>query len=334
MKTKLLITMMLAGIAAPLSAQTAAETKEPIDYEARAKSVITLKEAIAQRQARFDAVRKDLQTLDARLEERIDFLVKTLVGLKDSNNSKTKVANIKEDAITRLRRSITVYRQKRMEIFDRQRIEKIVPEAELAANIDTFDKRIGKRIEQIMELVKSLPGYQEVPKYERDGGTSYANGWYEENSRISEDWKQNRRQSNKTDTERRDLLKDLDKAIDSNDRRRSALAESLTRGKLSAKEQSLAQQELGRVDAALADLEQRRRELALPGDGGGREIGMSEASDIEQMIRDSSRDLQQDFQEIFRKYYELDKERTRIRGMEQNLAAREEWLKNNPPPAK
>lgn len=325
---------MLVAIAAPLPAQTADPTAAaPIDYAARVASVATLKQSIAQREARYAAVKKDLQALDDRVEERVAYLVKTLTELQDSSNSMTKVTNIKEDAIAGLRRSITVYRQKRMEIFERQRKEQIVPEAELAANIDAFDTRIGKRMEQIMELVKSMPGYREVPKYESAGGSSYGNGWYEENSRISDDWKQNRRQSAKTDVERRDLLKDINQAIDTAQRRRSALGESL-KGTLSTKERSLSEQELGRVDAQLDNLIQRRREIAVPGEGGGREISMTEASDIEDMIRDSSRDLQDDFSEIFRKYDALDKERTRIRAIEKNLAAREQWLQQNPPPAK
>lgn len=331
MKTHSILAVVVAGLATPLLGQTT--EAPPLDYEARVQSVATMKDYIAQREARFAVLKQDLLTLDARVEERIDYLVKTLAGLKDSNDSKTKVANLKEDVIAGLRRTITTYRQKRMEIFERQRKEQTVPEAELAANIDAFDKRIGKRISQIMTLVQSLPGHQDVPKYESDGG-SYYNGWYEETSRISDEWKQNRRQSANTDAERRDLLKDLNTAIDSNDNRRRALVESLTKGKLTAKDRSIKQQELGRTDALLDNLKQRRRELAVPGGTASQEIGMSEASDVEKMIRDSVGDLSQDFQDIFRKYNDLDKERTRLRGLENNLKAREEWLQKNPPPAK
>ncbi len=333
MKYTLLSTIVLAGLTSTLAAQTASSPAEPIDYEARAKSVETLKTYIAQREERFAVQKADLQALDARIEERIDHLVKTLLGIKDSPDSKTKVANIKGDVIDGLRRTVTVYRQKRMEIFERQRKEQTVSEKELAANIDTFDKRIGKRIEQIMDLVKSLPGYEDVPKYENTGGTSYANGWYEETSRISDAWRQNRRQTNKTDTERRDILADIEKAMTSADSRRRSLTEAL-KGNLNDRDRSLREEELGRVDALLTDLRQRRREVALPGDGGGREIGMSEASDLRGMIEDSAADLRRDFNDLFKKLDDLDRERTTLRGWENNLKARQEWLKNNPPPAK
>ncbi|MCU0781728.1 MAG: hypothetical protein MUF04_11585, partial [Akkermansiaceae bacterium] len=332
MKHTLRTTIVLAGLAATLAAQTETKTTEPIDYEARVKSVATLKEYIAQREAQFQTHKTDLQALDARIEERIDYLVKTLLSIKDSPDSRTKVANIKGEVIDGLRRTITIYRQKRMEIFERQRKEQTVPEQELAANIDVFDKRIGKRIEQIMELVKSLPGYEEVPKYESTGTTSYANGWYEETSRVSDEWRQNRRQTHKTDTERRAVLDDLEKAINTADSRRRSLTEAL-KGNLSERDRKLREEELGRTDALLTNLRQRRREVALPGDGGGREIGMSEASDLRNMIEDSAADLRRDFNDLFRKLDYLDDERTKLRGLENNLKAREEWLKNNPPPA-
>lgn len=332
MKTHSLMAVIVAGLLAPLMGQTT--EAPPLDYDARVKSVVTLKEHIAQREARFETLKKDLLELDARVEERVDFIVKSLITLKDSNDSKTRVANLKEEVIAGLRRSIVAYRQKRMEIFERQRKEQTVPVAELAANIDMFDKRIGKRIAQIMELVQSLPGHQDVAKYESDGGSGYANGWYEESSRISDEWRQNRRQSANTDSERRDLLQDLTKALDTNDSRRRSLAQDLTSTNLSPKDRRLKEQELGRVDALIDNLKSRRREIALPGDTASREIGMSEASDVGKMVNDAREDLAGDFSDIFRKFAELDKERTRIRSLENNLKDREEWLQKNPLPAK
>jgi hypothetical protein len=331
MRTNSIFAIVVAGLVSPLAAQTT--EAPPLDYEARVRSVATLKEYIAQREARFEALKKDLLTLDARVEERVDYVVKTLTTLKDSNDSRTKISNLKEEVIEGLRRSITVYRQKRMEIFERQRKEQTVPEAELAANIDAFDKRIGKRIAQITELVQSLPGHEDVAKYESDGG-HYNNGWYEETSRISDEWRQNRRQTAKTDTERRQVLADIEKSLDASDSRRRSLTEILKKTSLTEKDRSIALQELGRVDALIDDLKNRRRELALPGGTATRELGMSEASDIERMISDSRDDLSRDFQDILKKYGDLDQERTRLRGLENNLKAREEWLQKNPPPAK
>lgn len=330
MKTYSCFAVVMAGMVSPMFGQDTPTSV--IDYEARVKSVVVLKDYVAQREQRFGALRADLKNLDARVEERVDYLVKTLAGLKDSKESRIKVATLKGEVIDGLSRSIAIYRQKRMAVLERMRNERTVPDSELAADIDRFDQRIGKRIGQITELAKSLDGYREVPKYERTG--SYVDGWYDETVRISDEYKQNRRESSKTGKERDGLMDDLNKAIKNQEDRRRTIADSLAGQKLAATDRTIKEQELGRVDALLDNLRQRRRELAIPERMAKQELGKDEASDIEEMIDDARRDIADDFREIFRKYGDLDKERTRIRELQNNLKAREEWLKKNPPPTK
>ncbi|MCX6876443.1 MAG: hypothetical protein NTW21_21935 [Verrucomicrobia bacterium] len=315
-------------------AQAPTPTSPPIDYAARVQSVENLKQHIAQREERFEFLKKDLLALDARVEKQIDDIVKRLASLKDSQDSKTKVANIKEDVMKALVRTIWLYRQKRVDVFERMRKDSNVPKEELEKTLKTFDDRIGKRVDQIMELAKSFPGHEDVEKYE-SYGTSYYNGWNQVNSQVSEEWKQNRRASTAGRVARRDLLQELDKAVETNQSRRASIADALANRKLSDKERALQQEELGRLDATIDKLRADRRELVLP-DGGGasREIGAGEAHDAEQMLDDARSDLARDFSDIMRKYAELDPERTRIFDLKANLKAREEWLKKNPPPAK
>lgn len=324
--------MMACGIWGLTMMSAFSQTPPLMDYPARVESVANLKAHIAQREARFDLLKQDLLALDGRVEKQMDDIVKNLASLKDSNDSKTKVARIKGDVIEALVRTIWIYRQKRVDVFERMRKDSNVPQAELAKTLQTFDERINKRVEQVMELAKSFPGHQEVKKYESYGG-SYYNGWYQENLRVSEEWKQNRRDNTAGRVTRREVLQELDKSLDKNQSRQRAVTDALANRKLSASERSLQQQELGRLDAAIDNLKTRRRELALPGGGATREIGAGEAHDAEQMLDDARGDLSRDFWEIMRKYSELDAERTRIFDLKSNLTAREEWLQKNPPPA-
>ena len=321
----------LALLSGPAQTPPAAVT---IDYPARVQSVVNLKQHIAQREERFELLKKDLIAMDARVEKQIDEVVKNLATLRDSIDSKTRVANLKEEVMEALVRTIWLYRQKRVDVFERMRKDSNVPKEELEKTLKTFDERISKRVDQIMELAKSFPGHQDVKKYESYGG-SYYNGWYQENIRVTDEWKQNRRSTTSGRVARRDLLQELDKAIETNRSRRASTADALANRKLSAKERSLQQEELGRLDAIIDKLRADRRELALPEGGGAtREIGAGEAHDAGQMLDDERADLARDFNDIMRKYGELDAERTRIFDLKANLKAREEWLKNNPPPDK
>ena len=305
----------------------------PIDYEARVQSVAKIKEQLARREARFEAVRQDLRTLDARVEEQIEQIVKTLSTLVDSQDSRTRVANIKGDVVKSLMRTMGVYRQKRMEVYERLRNDPDAPKQQSELEIKVFDERINKRIQQVMTLARSLPGHVDVQKYESNGD-SYWNGWAGENTRISEEWKQNRRNANKSDVARRELLQKIDKALETHKSRRSAIADNLANRKLDEREYAVQQEELGRIDASLDMLRMQRRELALPSAGATRAVSLDEAHDAEELLDDTRADLATDFANIMRKFSELDAEALRIHAIKENLKAREQWLKDNPPPAK
>lgn len=309
-----------------------AQAPPAIDYPARVQSVANLKEHIAQREARFEAVRQDLRALDNRVEEQISHIVKTLSSLKDSEDSKTRVANLKGEVMQSLVRTIGVYRQKRMDVYERLRRNPAAPKEQSEQELKVFEERIGKRIQQVMELARSFPGHRDVAKYESDGD-SYWNGWSEESTRVSEEWKQNRRDSNSGEVARRELLQKIEKAMEDGKSRRAAIADNLANRKLGDRERAVQQEELGRLDAAIDMMRLQRRELALPAAGATRAIGLDEAHDAEQMIDDARADLARDFGDIMRKFGELDAEGLRINAMKENLKAREQWLKDNPPPA-
>ncbi|MEN9974392.1 MAG: hypothetical protein RLZZ282_398 [Verrucomicrobiota bacterium] len=329
---KTFVTVMFVSLLPVLGQAQAPAGDQKIDYKARLQSVVNIKENIARREARFEAVRQDLRTLDARVEEQISSIVKTLSSMVDSQDSRTRVANIKEDVMKSLIRTMGVYRQKRMAVYERMRKNPETPKEQSDLELKIFDERIGKRIGQVMEIARSFPGHVDIAKYESDGD-SYWRGWSGDQTRISEEWKQNRRDANSGKVARRDLLQQIEKSIVANQSRRAAIADNLTRQKLDEREYTVQQEELGRMDAILDLLQTQRRELALPTVGAARALGLDEAQDAEEMLDDTRADLANDFASIMRKFSELDAEGLKIHAMKENLKAREEWLKNNAPPA-
>jgi hypothetical protein len=308
-----------------------AGAQTPVDYAARVASVEQLKGHIGQREARLEGLRQDLLALDARTEQQIDQIVKTLSGLKDSADSKTRVAKVKGEVTEALVRTIWIYRQKRVEIFERMRKDSAVPQEDLERTLKVFDQRIGKRVEQIVELARSFPGQQDVKKYE-SYGTSYYDGFEYETLRVSDEWKQNRRDGRQGEAARDELLKGLAKSLETQASRRAALADSLATRKLSETDRAAQQQELGRIDATLDFLRAQSRTLALPSESAAatRTLSGDEAHDGEQALDDLRADLARDFSDIMRKYADLDAERTRVAQLKANLAAREQWLREHP----
>jgi uncharacterized coiled-coil protein SlyX len=306
---------------AGLHAEEAAPT--PIDNSARRQSVIDLEAHIAQREQRLAEWGQDVVDLSARIDKRVDGLVTLLTGLRDSQESKRNVTQIKKEAIEGLQRGITLYTQKRREIREMVR----TGSDEALGDLSKIDAKIIKRIDQIAELTKSIPTHQDVEKYESDGGT-YWNGYYSENNRISDEWRQNRRDSNAADLQRKQTSEALGKAIERLKDRRRMLTAKLKEGRITDSEKSLYTTELGQVDAYQDHLEAQVRDITTGGNpDGGRAIGRDQAHDIENMIEDARKDLREDVARLFRSYDQFVKGRHYLAELKENLAARKEWLK-------
>lgn len=305
---------------------------EPVpvmDLEARKESVVNLEAQIELRETRLTELGQDIVTLDGRIEKRVDSLVKILADTRDSQDSKTKISQIKQDAIQGLRRGIDLYVAKRKEVAERV---KKGDEAALG-DLGKFDTRISTRVDQIVELSKSFPAHEDVKKYESDGG-DYWNGYYYENSRISDEWKQNRRDNSQSKVQRDEVTTAIREGIARLDQRQRALKDALDNRNLSTSTRKLYTQELGQIHAQMENLNAQLTEVSMPTGGATRQPSLDEAIDMGQLIDDGRKDLRSDVSTLFRLYDSFDKERLRVGGMKENLAARKDWLEKNPPAAK
>lgn len=305
---------------------------EEIDFEARRQSIPVLEQHIAQREARFEVMREELRRLDSRVEEQLDYIIETLASITDSQESRRRVAEIKEDAIQSLMRNIEFYNRIRRQVFERMRTNPGVPQELSEYQLNLLDERMARRLGQVTELVNSLPGHRDVARYEVVSVDTYWDGWSRQNTQVSEEWRQNRRDARSSEAMRSQVLARIDEALQTAERRRAAITENLSTRQLDETERAAREGELGRLDAMIDQLRTERREITLPGEGGGNAVGRSEAHRMEQMLDDARRDLAQDFDEIVRRLRELDTEARRIHDMRENLAARIAWLEANAPP--
>ncbi|MEO5715083.1 MAG: hypothetical protein ABIT37_16510 [Luteolibacter sp.] len=308
-----------------LKAQENPTSETSVDIEARKASVASLETLITQREARLAEWGKDIVELDARIEKRVAELVTLLAGLKDSQESRTKVTNIKKDAIEGLKRGIDLYVTKRKQVRELAR----TGDTAALGDLDKFDKRIITRVDQIAELTKSIPTHEDVDKYESDGGSSYWNGYYYENSRVSDEWKQNRRDTNQSDKVREDTGKALKETLERLDQRRRSLKDLLANRELTDSARELYKGELGQIDAYQDHLNAQLRDITTGGGGGGKEVGRDQAHDVAELIDDSRKDLREDVSRLFRSYDQFVRGRAYLDDLKENLAARKEWLGKN-----
>jgi chromosome segregation ATPase len=318
--------LLIVGMAVIPFTGLIAEEKPSADFEARKASVANLEAHIAQREERLAEWRKDIAALDVRIEKRVEELVKMLAGITDSQESRMRVSQLKKESIEGLKRGIEMYVNKRKEISEKIRSG----DSSSLGDLSKFDERIIKRVDQITELAKSIPTHTDVAKYE-SSGHSYWNGYYDENSRISEEWRQNRRDSLQSDKQRDDATKALREILDRLDQRRRSLNDLLANREITESARQLYLTELGQIDAYEDHLNAQLRDVTTNTTTGGEAVGRDQAHDIGLLIDDARKDLREDVASLFRAYDQFAKGRAYLEGLKENLAARKEWLEQNAP---
>ncbi|MEM7601436.1 MAG: hypothetical protein AAF357_08475 [Verrucomicrobiota bacterium] len=306
------------------SAQEAAPSLTPDEMRA---SIANLEAHIGQREERMAETLDDIHDLDARVEDGVDDLVSVLENASDSPESKTRVANVKEEVISGLKKMIQFYRQKRDGVHEQLRTGKSdIPKETLENDLKVFDERIEKRIDQIVSLAASFTPEKDVPKYEVT--ESYAGWWGNtwNNEEISEDWRQNQRDVAKTDVNQREIVEALNKSIEDLDQRQKYLQGKLQGSTISDTERALYESDIERITATLRSRESELARLTTDAVPETRKLGRDEAYDLGRHLEDGRSDLRSDFFLIFQRYDELNKLRAQIASMKESLAARKAYL--------
>lgn len=324
---------MKALLAISLLSVLCVSAQEPVDLEARRQSVVTMKQHLEMRQKRFDEVMEEIRTRSQSTDKKIGELVTMLSNLKDSESSKRRVSGIKAEAIGGLKRMIEVYRNERRVIVEKLRTDASAPAEALKKDMAAIDALAEKRVAQIVELVKSMPGGEDVQKYESAGGYYY-NGFYEEDTRISEAWRQNRRDRVESEKQRREVQQALEKSIADLERRQATLKAALDGGKLTAPEKEIFQQEFGYVMNLVSQRKAQLAEVTAPSEAASETASKGEADDLKQLFADARRDIAADFTKNLRLYHAAAAEREKIHEAQEKLAARVKWLEENDPASK
>jgi predicted nucleic acid-binding Zn-ribbon protein len=311
-----------------------AQEATPLDLEARRESVATLKTHLEMREKRFEEVAAEIRQRGQTTNEKISELVKMLAGLKDSESSKRRISQVKGEAIAGLKRMIEIYQTERRTIVERLRGDSSVPTEALKKDMEAIDALVEKRVAEILELVKSMPGGEDISKYESDGD-SYYNGVHYENSRVSEAWRQNRRDRVESEKQRHEVQQALEKAIADLGRRADTLKSALSGGKLTAPETEIYQHELAHVTELTGQRKAQLLDVTVPSTAEGEQAASKgESDDLKHLFNDARRDISSDFSKTLRLYHAAATEREKIHALKENLTAREKWLSENDPDSK
>ena len=302
---------------------------QEIDMEARRESVKTLKANIGMREERFEEVMAELMERAEKTDKKVGKIVEVLSGLKDSNDSKRMISQLKAKATAGLKGMIAAYDRERRDVLEQLRKD-AGPAAEgLKSDLQKLDALISKRADDMVKLAKSIPTDHDVEKYESDGGT-YFYGYHHDHTRISDEWRQNRRDKVQSSTARRELQEALKDAIEDLEQRRAAVEAALKEKKFTPAQKELREQELERTELLLETRNAQLADVAASGyESAGQPAGESQAMDLKNLLDDARGDIASDMSRNIKLYHELTAERARIAELRANLVAREKWLEEN-----
>ena len=249
------------------------------------------------RQQRADLLLNEIKASDARIEKRISVIVDGLAGVADTKDSKTKVARLKEDTIQGLMKNAESYRNKRDTIREQLRRPTLNLTVEQKTKIlDALNSRIERRVAQILELQKSLPSHQDYERYKVVGST-----WVGAEYARNEDYDQNRRVTQYTNTAQKKVLDGLSLSVTALQQQNRNLQASIAAATTPAQHQALTA-EMQRNEALIQERQRQRAETLKGQESATRSVSRKEAENLDQALKQATTDLRADFTTLFARY--------------------------------
>ena len=335
-------TLLFSGLSTINAQETHQSTEKEKKTEAlsaeelasRKASIPLIEERIKDREEQISHIVKDIERINKHIEGRIDKIVQTLAKMKDSQNSKIRVAKMKQDTMKGLYRTIENYNRRRAQLKEQLRTGKADIGSKAATKgVELFDAKIEKRAAQMVELSQSFTEHVDYKKYENDNsGDRYnrggGNGWGWDNSRVSEEWKQNRRETTFTEGQQKKMITALKSSIDDLERRNNTLRNKSKISKTTEETKKFYQEDIARNEKAIATRKKQLGELMQPGHSTSTTaVSRNQAHDTELMIREIASDIRRESNALTRSYSELKKQLVKLNQTKKNLEARKAWLK-------
>jgi len=293
-----------------------AQTESPASAADLRDEVSYLQKMIKAEKEKINEITGKLLATDQQIEERVDKIVNYLASVQDSVDSGTKVLNIKTKAMEGLGKAAQKYIRERDKLQDslRRSRDSDVTE-EQTKSVKALNKRAEKRIDQIVNLTKTLATDADFQRYTRD----FSTGWQRSETKG---YKWNKR----TQMAAKPTVNKVDKALEQS-------VEHLERQNLTlqAQKQSQRKADQAKYDEQIERNEEiiqtRKEQLAEVQNGpeygqGGKSLSKQQAQKLDQKLKEVASQINTDFNELMRLNSELQVERMRLHNLRKAKKAR------------
>ena len=168
--------------------------------------------------------------------------------------------------------------------------------------------------------------------YENDTSTNYRNGrgqnWGWDNTRVSEEWKQNRRETTFTDGQRKKMIEGLKTSIEDLERHTNTLRNKAKEGSISEETKKFYQEDIARNEKTLESRRRQLGDLIQPSPAAATtSVDRNHAHDTQLLIREITNDIRRDYNTNTTNYINLKQRLKSLNQIKLNLEARKQWLK-------
>jgi hypothetical protein len=303
--------MMAMGLSQAASEQT------PSDL---AKTAPALRARVAAIEKRSAVLHDELRSTDIRIEERISNMVDALRAVADSNDSRTKVARMKERTMDELKRCIDDYQRKRASLQEELRRPTLnLTEEQKRWGIAAFNAHIDKRLTQMLDLYGSLPQHKDYEKYKTVPGGW---GWYGPLYVENQDYKQNQAVVLHTKAMRKKIVEGLTDTIRKLQKQSDDLQIKFMSSKLEAERDALAS-EITRNEAILLKRREQLTEVLQPSGNEPPGISLRQALTLDKALDEAIAGLRIETNNLYRCYAEYINELVALNASKAVLTAAE-----------
>ncbi|RLD12502.1 MAG: hypothetical protein DRI44_00430 [Chlamydiae bacterium] len=217
---------------------------------------------IVQKEAAIKEMTDEIFAIDSKIEGEVGQIINYLSSVKDSAESHTKVAVIKEKAILALANSVADYKRERAKRMNE--LSKRYPNLSrdiLKKQIGIADERINKRIKQIVDITSSLTQNQNVKKYDKYWTRQRRSGRrakVKSGKKISKEYKQNRSVTAKSNALKDKVIKGLNDEIDTLEAKNVSLNTKIQ----TERSKEIKEQYKKEIEANKVTIEKRKQQIA------------------------------------------------------------------------
>jgi hypothetical protein len=292
-----------------------------------------LKSVIAKRQESVTQIVNQIAAQDSSIKTAMVRIMSILTTSKDSLETKTGVAQLKEEALAGLKRAAEAYVQKRAAATEELRtVKNDYHREDLFTSRGEFDQRINNLINAAVQLALSMDTDEGHEKYIKDPDVMAGGGgiWVP-SVRRNPEYEHNKKQVAHTDKVKQEIEKALNASLQRLDIQARSLSDKLKQGGLSDEERRRLSIELDRI----ASLQEDRRQQEIQLETATQEtipmpLDTKEFVETEDLVDGIAAGARRDFQRMMAAYNALHSEQHALADLKAKLDHAEKWLESHP----